>query len=91
MTAPETPPPSVTQMCGPCFAFRGRGSTDTVYYMTPVYTLIVDSVPFSYTAETAPSIGELVRLVESATSVRVVRSSDRDRIYVGEPAGDEVS
>jgi hypothetical protein len=59
--------------------------------MTPVYTLIVDSVPFSYTAESAPSIGELVTLEESAASVRVVRSSDGGRIYVGEPAGEEVS
>jgi len=59
--------------------------------MTPVYTLIVDSVPFSYSAETAPSIGELVTLDESAASVRVVRSSDGGRIYVGEPAGEEVS
>jgi hypothetical protein len=59
--------------------------------MTPVYTLIVDSVPFSYTAESAPSIGELVTLEESAASVRVVRSSDGDRIYVGEPADEEVS
>jgi hypothetical protein len=59
--------------------------------MTPVYTMIIDSVPFSYTAETAPSIGELVKLDESAASVRVVRSSDGGRIYVGEPAGEDVS
>jgi hypothetical protein len=59
--------------------------------MTPVYTLIVDGVPFSYTAEAAPSIGEFVTLDASAASVRVVRSSDGGRIYVGEPAGEEGS
>jgi hypothetical protein len=58
--------------------------------MTPVYTLIVDGVPFSHTAETAPSIGELVTLA-GAASVRVVRSSDGGRIYVGEPAREQVS
>jgi len=59
--------------------------------MTPLYTLIVDSVPFSYTAEKAPSIGELVTLDESVASVRVVRSSEGSRIYVGGPAGEDVS
>lgn len=59
--------------------------------MTPGYTLIVDGVPFSYTAETALSIGELGRLGASAASVRAVRSSDGGRIYVGEPAGEEGS
>ena len=59
--------------------------------MTPVYTLIVDGTPFSYTAETAPSIGELVSLDASAATVRVVRSSDGGRLYVGEPAGEDGS
>jgi hypothetical protein len=59
--------------------------------MSPVYTLIVDGASFSYTAETAPSIGELVRLDAGAGIVRVVRSSDGGRIYVGEPTDEHES
>ncbi len=54
----------------------------------PVYTLIVGGTPFAYTAETAPSIGELVPLDGGATTVRVLRSSDGGRIFVAEPADD---
>jgi hypothetical protein len=59
--------------------------------MTRVYTPIVESVPFSYTAETAPSTGELVTSDETAASVRAVRSSEAGCIYVGEPTGGEAS
>lgn len=59
--------------------------------MSPVYTLIVDGAPFAYTAETAASIGELVTLDAGAAIVRVVRSSDGGRIYVGERAGEDGS
>jgi hypothetical protein len=59
--------------------------------MTPVFTLIVDGTPFSYTSETAPSIGELVRLDADGTMVRVVRSADGGRIYVAEPASGDAS
>ena len=58
--------------------------------MSPVYTFIVDGTPFAYTAETAPSIGELVTLDAGAAIVRVVRSSDGGR-YVGERAGEDGS
>ena len=63
-------------------------SADTLIDMTAVYTytLIVDGTPFSYTAESAPSIGELVRLDADAVTVRVAMSVDGGRIYVGEPA-----
>lgn len=54
--------------------------------MTAVYTLIVDGTAFSYTAEAAPSIGQLVRLDGGAAVVRVLRSSDGGRIFVAEPA-----
>ena len=60
---------------------------DTLPRVSPVYTLIVDGTPLSYTAETAPSIGELVTLDEAGSTVRVVRSSDGGRIFVAEPVG----
>lgn len=59
--------------------------------MLSLYTVIVDGTPFSYTAEKAPSIGEIVRLDEGTSSVRVVRSSDGGRIYVGEPTDNDGS
>ena len=57
--------------------------------MSPVYTLIIDGAPFSYSAETAPSIGELVTLDAGATIARVVRSSDGGRIYAAEVAAQD--
>lgn len=48
---------------------------------TPVRTLIVDGTPFSYTAETAPSIGELVTLDSRGAIVRVLRRSDGGLVY----------
>lgn len=54
----------------------------------PVYTLIVDGTPMSYTAETAPSVGEVITLDAAALVVRVLRSSDGGRVYIGELAGE---
>lgn len=59
--------------------------------MSPVYMLIVDGTAFAHTAETAPSIGELVTLDTGAAIVRMVRSSDGGLIYVGEPAAEDGS
>ena len=53
--------------------------------MTAVYTLIVDGEALSYTADAAPSIGELVTPDGGAPIVRVLRSSDGGRIFVAEP------
>ena len=57
----------------------------------PTYTLIVEGIPISYSAEVAPSIGDLVTLEEKGIVVRVLRSSDGGRIYVAEAASDESS
>ena len=57
--------------------------------MSPTYTLIVEGVPISSCAATAPSIGDLVSLEEEGSVVRVLRSSDGGRIYVAEPVSDE--
>jgi len=57
--------------------------------MTPTYTLIVDGIPISYNAETAPSVGDLVTLEEEGTVVRVLRSSDGSRVYVAETTSDD--
>jgi hypothetical protein len=62
-----------------------RRITDTLHDI-PVYTLIVEGTPFSYTAGKAPSIGEVIRLDAGAAIVRVLRSLDGGRIYVGEAA-----
>ena len=57
--------------------------------MMPTYTLIVDGVPISYSAETAPSIGDLVTLEQEGAVVRMLRSSDGGRIYVAEAASSD--
>lgn len=66
-------------------------STDSLHSCRPSIRLIVDGTPFAYTAETAPSIGQLVTLDAGAPIVRVVRSSDGGLIYVGERAGEDGS
>lgn len=57
--------------------------------MMPTSTLIVDRIPISYSAETAPSIGDLVTLEEEGNVVRAPHSPDGGRIYVAEAARDE--
>jgi hypothetical protein len=59
--------------------------------MLPVYTLLVDGagVPFSLTAELAPSIGDVVDLNGESSTVRVVRSADGGRIFVAEPVTED--
>ena len=59
--------------------------------MTPTYTLIVDGIPISYSAENAPAIGDVVTLEEEGKVVRVLRSSDGGRIYVAESVSDNPS
>lgn len=52
--------------------------------MLAVFTLIVGGVPHRYSADSAPAIGEVVALDEGGTSIRIVRSADGGRVFVGE-------
>ena len=52
--------------------------------MLAVFTLIVAGVPHRYSADSAPAIGEVVALDEGGTSIRIVRSADGGRVFVGE-------
>jgi len=51
--------------------------------MLAVYTLIVDGAVYSFTANVAPLIGEIVQL-HPALTVRVLRSTDGGRIFNAE-------
>ena len=51
--------------------------------MLAVYTLIVDGAVHSFTADAAPSIGEVVQLSPSL-KVRVLRSTDGGRIFTAQ-------
>ena len=52
--------------------------------MLAVFTLVVAGVPHRYSADSAPAIGEVVALDEGGTSIRIVRSADGGRVFVGE-------
>jgi hypothetical protein len=56
--------------------------------MLPVFTLIVSGVPHVYSAGAAPSIGEIVTIDEGSTKIRIVRSADGGRVFVGEVVAD---
>ena len=51
-----------------------------------MFTLVVAGVPHVYSAESAPSIGEIVTI--SAAQIRVVRSADGGRVFIGEAVTD---
>jgi hypothetical protein len=53
-----------------------------------VFTLVVAGVPHRYSADSAPAIGEIVALDEAGTSIRIVRSADGGRVFVGEFGSD---
>jgi hypothetical protein len=57
--------------------------------VAPDYTLIVGGTPLTYTADAAPSIGEVVTLDADGSTVRVLRSSDGGRIFVAEPVDED--
>ena len=52
--------------------------------MLAVFTLVVAGVPHRYSAESAPLIGEIVALDDGGTTIRVVRSADGGRVFIGE-------
>ena len=52
--------------------------------MLAVFTLIVAGVAHRYSADSAPAIGEIVALDEGGKSIRIVRSADGGRVFVGE-------
>jgi hypothetical protein len=54
----------------------------------PVFTLIVSGVPHDYSAGEAPSIGEIVTIDEGSAKIRVVRSADGGRVFIGEVVTD---
>jgi len=56
--------------------------------MVAVFTLVVAGVPHRYSADSAPSIGEIVALDDGGTSIRIVRSADGGRVFVGEFVSD---
>ena len=50
----------------------------------PVFTLVVAGVPHPYSGTVAPSIGEVVTIDEGGVKIRVVRSADGGRVFIGE-------
>ena len=56
--------------------------------MLAVFTLVVAGVPHRYSAKSAPSIGEVVTVDAGGTSIRVVRSADGGRVFIGELVAD---
>ncbi len=56
--------------------------------MLPVFTLVISGVPHAFSARVAPSIGEIVTIDEGSSKIRVVRSADGGRVFIGEVVTD---
>ena len=52
--------------------------------MLSVFTIVAAGVPYRYSAEVAPSIGEVVTLDKGGAQMRVLRSADGGRVFIGE-------
>jgi hypothetical protein len=56
--------------------------------MLAVFTLVVAGVPHRYSADSAPAISEVVALDDGGARIRIVRSADGGRVFVGELVSD---